>query len=105
MSTRYRKNVSMHSDTMIVSVYLAVDSSGGTRISVNPPALKPNEIKVALNLKIPKAIFKKPSLEATLEIPEGAGMGVITPKIQQQIKDAVYQSVGMELSVRVKEPE
>lgn len=100
-----RHNVSVAADTMAVECWLAISSQGRIRVSVRQPSLEPNEITMRLLLKVPRAVFRKPTLQAEIVVPKEAGNpAVIEAGVLSAMKDAVKQAVGVDLSVTVIEP-
>lgn len=101
-----RKNVTTTADKMYISVWLAVSSSGGLRLTANPPALGADEISMALQVAVPRAIFRKPSIEARIEVPASSGAPVkITAEMETGIKNAVKQETGLDVNITVRNPE
>lgn len=76
------------------------------RWSTKKPALKGNEVAVKIQLKLPDEVFIKPQLQAIINVPSSAvSKPVISAEIQDNIKDAVMKSTGVELTITVIEPQ
>lgn len=98
-----RTGVSMDANTLRVAPWLVIAADGATRLSKATPALAPNEIAMRLNLTVPRAVFRKPSLEATINLPASIGApDKIDAAVVGNIKAAVQQATGLELSIGVK---
>ena len=50
------------------SCYLVIDASGVKKMRKTPPALRPNEISLKINLMFEDDIFETPKFERTVEI-------------------------------------
>jgi hypothetical protein len=95
---RTSRNITRTATTMTVDRYLAIGSSGATRIGSTPMTLKPDEICVALRIEVPLSLFKRPALNAHISIPETASnRKVIDAKLEGQIVDAVKQVTGFDI--------
>jgi hypothetical protein len=75
------------------------------KTSKNKPSLGRDEIVMKLCLEVPSSLFSKPSLEAKICVPaDQVSRKVITPEIQDNIKEAVKQSTGLDLNIKILEP-
>lgn len=91
---------------MKVQGYLVVNSKGSMRVMKTKPGLGWNEISIAINLELPDALFKKPSLHAEIKIPDSAASpSEVTAEITDNIKAAIEQAAGMEVRLTIVEPE
>lgn len=85
---------------MKTKFYLVVSANGKVRTAKTQPNLVWNEVSIAMNLEMPDMLFKKPSLQASIVVPNDAA----TPKeialdVQEQIKEAIQERVGMEVKL------
>jgi hypothetical protein len=84
--------------TMNIRCFLTVKSSGAVRVTKNKPALDYDEITIGLQLELPRALFEKPQLAATLIVPAGAALPSELPvEVVGNIRDAVESASGMEV--------
>lgn len=88
--------------------YLIVKKSGrkyGTcvaRWSTKKPALKSDEVAVKIGMEMPDEVFIKPQLQATIKVPSSAvSKPVISAEIQDNIREAVMRSTGVDLTITV----
>lgn len=78
---------------------------GAIRLTKNkPPRLAGNEIAVKLSLDIPDGLFLKPTLEASVSIPDSAALGtVITAEVQDNIAQIIKEQTGFNVCVSAPE--
>ena len=89
---------------MKLKFYLTVNSRGSVKTTKTKPALDWDEIAINCNLELPDALFKKPSMEATIIIPDEAALPqIITAETANNIKEAIEQAAG--INVRISFPE
>lgn len=74
------------------------------RITKTKPALDTNEIAVELSLSLPKSLFIKPQLQATIDAPESDNAIEISSEIQQNITDAIAEASGLFVTLEVNAP-
>ena len=87
---------------MIITKWLTINSNKSVRITHNQPSLAANEISVKLQIKIPDALFKKPRLEAKIEIPEEAvGPDMIDSHVVENVQEAIKSVTGLEFHIDV----
>lgn len=91
---------------MQISKYLIVNSRGNVTMRERPPRLQGNEIAVLLTLAVPDAIFKRPTLEARMVVPnEAVPKATITPKVTDNIEKIIKEATGLNMVVTVMEQE
>ncbi len=87
---------------MRIARYLSIAPDGITKLSAGPPRLGPASIALLLNIEIPDALFRKPSLQATITVPKEAGSPAeITAQVIANMADAVKQATGLTLAISV----
>lgn len=75
------------------------------RITKGSPTLNRNEIALKLRIEVPVALFLKPSIEASISIPnDQVSRTVITPEIQDNIREIVRQGTGLDFNISVINP-
>lgn len=89
--------------------HLALSRNGNWRLSGRMsrglPSLKPGEVAMALTIRLPDALFKKPSLRATVDVPSTCvSAPVIDSKVVDNIREVVSQQLGIEMTIAVVEP-
>jgi hypothetical protein len=86
-----------------VGFWLVFDAGGGVRLTRGEPGLGRNERGMAMTVKVPHALFKTPSLRATIAI--DAPEPVVPPIDLTAAAAALKQSLGCDVEVRIVEPE
>jgi hypothetical protein len=81
----------------------SVDGKPSVRVAKNKPACQPHEVAVFIELDLPASLFKRPSLSATITVPEAAAPFVITPEVQQNIAQVVQEQLGITMSITAPE--
>jgi len=85
-----------------IQFYLVVTSNGGIRTVKGKPDLKWDEIAVLINLELPKSLFMKPQIQASISIPEEAGQpNEITCEVMDNLKEAIEASMGIEVKLSI----
>lgn len=102
----YARSVSMDANWLNAVRYLCVESNGRTRLTTEAPALGPSEIAIRFEIKLPRAIFRRPQLTAKIEVPldqvTPASINALDVKgIGKAIKDAT----GLHAHIAVVPPE
>lgn len=69
------------------------------RTSKGKPACKANEVAVEVRLQLPESLFKKPTLRATIAVPDSQAPPEITPEIEQNIAQTVFDQTGIRLEI------
>lgn len=89
---------------MKVAFWVIVNSSGSVHTRKTKPDLSYNEVAVQINLTLPDGLFDKPQLKADLVVKEDQVTTYpVDATVTQDIKDAVKQATGMDLSIRIVE--
>lgn len=90
---------------MQISQYIIVKKTGNwrkmytSRMSIETPTLKPDEVAVKVTLSLPDVVFTKPALEAKVTVPESA---VSQPIINKETIDNVEQIIKQQTGFSVK---
>lgn len=104
--------------TVDISFYVAISATlrgsgdgvychrSSARLTKNKPSLDANEVPVRINLSLPISLFQRPSLEASISIPEDS----VTPPeisadVQSGIAEAIRAATGFNVRLRVEAPE
>jgi len=80
--------------------YLIINARGRCRIAKRHPSLRDDEIMLSLSLRLPDSLFKKPIIEAKIEIPEDA----VTPaaldaEVLASAREALEKVIGMRVEL------
>ena len=87
---------------MRVQKWLTINSRGSTRLTQSKPSIFANEISILLDINLPKALFEKPRLEASITIPEeAAGPDLITTEVIENVSEAIEKSTGLTFAINV----
>lgn len=86
---------------MNITGYLTINSNGSTRFTKGKSYLNWDEISVKLNLNIPDELFRRPLIEATINVSED-----IIPKEQPtdlilNTKELIEESTGAKIEFKV----
>jgi hypothetical protein len=100
--THRASSVDNAAKTVTYSGYLVINARGDMKISRVVPALEPGEVSVALNLTVPQKLFSRPSIKATVVIPETAGAVDASASVMLDLKNALRQCPGVELQIAGK---
>lgn len=95
----------MLSDTF----YLAISQSKrygklNARLTQKQPALRAGEIAMELTVQVPKALFKRPTLRAEIEIPGDIPEPVITAEVKDGIAATLSEQLGLPVRITVEGP-
>jgi hypothetical protein len=91
---------------MEIECFLIVASTGSVRVTKRDPDLKWNEIVVKIALRLPRALFSKPTIEARVLIPdEAAKPATISAEVIERVDEAIRAATGMHVELIVRSPE
>jgi len=91
---------------MNVKKWLTITSRGCARLTQSPPSVRANEISIRLEINLPNELFRKPRLEAKIDIPkEAAGPDCMNSEVVENVQEAIKQATGLEFSINVIKPE
>lgn len=72
------------------------------RMVEKTPKLKGNEVALRLQMNLPEALFKRPTLIAKMTIPDEVVPQVdISPEVTANIEEIIKNSTGLTMSVQV----
>lgn len=93
-------------DILRVNCFLLVSSTGQVRVTKNRPLVRMDEISLGINVEMPRSLFRKPTLSATLIVPESAGNPDTIPvDVQDAVRDAIETSTGLQVRLAVEAPD
>lgn len=91
---------------MKVKKWLTISSKGAARITQSHPRTGENEISIMLEVNLPDELFRKPRLEAKIDIPkEACTPDVLNSNVIENVKEAIEQSTGLQFSINVVKEE
>lgn len=85
---------------MLLTNWLVINKNGVKAVRKSKPALDWDEIAVKINIDVPKELFQRPTLEATLtvkDIPNNAYM----PDVVLDTVDLIEQQTGAKINFTV----
>ena len=78
--------------------------AGAIRLTKTKPSTASDEIAVCLDIEIPNSLFIKPTLQASVSVPEGSPHGgVITADVADNIADIIRQQTGFSVNVTAEQ--
>lgn len=91
---------------MKTNFWIRINSRGSVHTSQGPPrSIGVDEVAMKINLELPNALFTKPQLEASLTVPnEAVNKEVLTPQVTDNIAQAIKQSTGLDMVIRIVDP-
>lgn len=80
-------------------------SSLSARLSLTSPSLRPGEVAIKTFVKLPNALFEKPSLQATITVPDASVFKKdMDAQVLSNIEEIIAQQTGATIELRVVEP-
>lgn len=89
-------------DHLVYGLHLIFDADGGARMTRGQPDLGRNERAVSLEVKLPLAMFRTPSLRATLTVDAPDQAAAINV---EAAGEALRGALGVDIDITVREPE
>jgi len=87
---------------MKVRKWLTINKRGSARLTQGRPDVSWDEVSVYLEVNLPKELFEKPRLEATINIPEEtANTQPISVEVIENVKEAIKTATGLTFSINV----
>lgn len=101
------RHSSVFQDRVEYSFWLVFSSDGSMRFSRGEPSISPSERAMALTAKIPRALFRTPTLQAAIEVPSPAGdsSDKITADVRGMAESVLKQALGVDVVLTVRSPE
>ncbi|SFB68982.1 hypothetical protein SAMN05216321_101146 [Cupriavidus sp. OV038] len=91
----------------VVSQRFTASGYAAGKPSVRVTRTKPNcdatEVPIRISLQLPESLFKRPSLRATIVVPEGQAQFEITPDVEEGIAQLVREHMGITMQVHAGE--
>lgn len=75
------------------------------RVAMRKPSLSKDKIAIAMNLRLPISLFRRPALSATIVVPANQAPMEITPEIQTNIAQVLQEQLGITVHVTAPAPE
>ena len=88
---------------MNIKKWLTVNSKGAARITQGKPnEVSWDEVSILLDINLPDELFRRPRLEAKINIPEDAATpDVLNSEVVENVREAIEQSTGLQFSINV----
>jgi hypothetical protein len=87
---------------MKIPFYLTVSQRGSVRATKTPASLDWDEIAIKIELNLPDQLFKRPFLQASIDIPASIiPESPLNAEIANNVKEVIKQSTNLEFNVRV----
>lgn len=80
--------------------WLVINKNGIKSVRKSKPDLAYNEIAVKINLEIPKELFERPTIEATLKV-DNIPNNSYNPEIIVNTKELIEQQTGAKIDFRI----
>lgn len=85
-------------------LWLIFDASGNVRSSRGETLLQPGERAMKIELKVPKSIFKMPTLHGTITIEDSATRDKIVADVAHNAAEVLREHLGVDLSLTIQQP-
>lgn len=70
------------------------------RISHRQPSLETGEVAIQVNVSLPRVLFQKPILKASVTVPaDGLSPAVVEADVINNIEDTIRQNLGIEMTI------
>lgn len=87
---------------MNIKKWLTVKSNESARLTQGKPVVGVDEVSILLDINLPDELFRRPRLEAKIEIPqEAAGPETISSEVIENVQEAIQKSTGLTFSINV----
>ena len=83
-----------------IEKWLAINKGGKVRIATNKPILQNDEILVKLGMLIPRELFEKPLIEATIRI-QDILKTEFNPDVILNTKELIEEQTGVKIDFKV----
>lgn len=88
------------------SVWVIINERGSVRHTKNAPSTRADEVALKVSFKLPKALFARPVVRATVTVDEKAiAPKDISPEVLVNTATLIEQSLGMKVELAVIPPE
>lgn len=75
------------------------------RATAKKPALAKDEVPVQVTLSLPKALFRRPQITASIRVPDDLAPAEISADVQDNIAQAIRNQLGFDVRITVDAPE
>lgn len=91
---------------MIKDFYLIVSEKGRIRTTKGIPGLYNDEIAIQIKMILPNILFKRPSIHASIEIPEDMAKGPdVDAKIVNHLDEVIKRGSDLKIELQIIKPE
>lgn len=88
---------------MLLVNWLVVNRNGVRGVRKTKPSLEYDEVAIKLNINVPKELFERPSLEATITV-DALPDNSFSPQVVIDTVDLIEQQTGAKISFQVVQP-
>ena len=92
---------SQRGDEIHYGLWLVLDSEGGVRMTRGEPTTGRGEVAMALSVKAPQSLFRKPLLRAQVQVPSGLNL---TPGEALEAVVQAFAASNFDINVEIQEP-
>jgi len=87
---------------MKVKKWLTINKNGAARLTSGKPGIAWDEISILLEINLPDELFRRPRLEAKIDIPkEAVGPDVLSSEVVENVQEAIEKATGLTFSINV----
>lgn len=86
---------------MHFDMWLRLSADGSASMSRGPASLAPGERSMKLRISVPKSIFKVPTLQASVKVPDNQSGDILTAEVQHTAEKAVRDALNLDVIVTV----
>lgn len=73
------------------------------RVARKKPSVASNEVALELRLRLPVALFEKPTLSAEINVEADVPRLAVTPETVSNIRDVIQSAIGLNVELKVVE--
>lgn len=88
-----------------LTTYGSLQGKPTVRITRNRPDCDASEVAVRISLLLPDALFKRPSLQATIKVDDDVAPVLVDADVADNIARVVKEQMGIHLHVTAPEPQ
>ena len=77
-----------------------------SRMTMNSPALKSDEVAVKVSIELPDALFERTALQANIKVPNDVvSQPVITADVIDNVQEIIKQNTGFDVKLQIIDKE
>jgi hypothetical protein len=94
-----KRHFHMDQNTITYEGNLIVDAKGGMRLTRAEGQLNPGERSVAVTLKVPRAVFRTPTLRAVITMPETSMPAELTAEGKAELEEKIRSATDLKIEL------